>query len=382
MSKTAFALLLCSSALLPAAAIAQDNDPPIRSFGYVAYTVTDVPKYAAAVGATAPVGPLDLAGMIYVNRDGEYQTSGVKYLYAQKEFTFSQEEDPLSIGVRVGRVRHMLGFNNLKRDNPQVADFVWHPPAIYREHAAHMASSGDGAQLYAKGHAGHFPIGLTLTHVKPVLKPMDESVAILFGDPRVGTFGSGSRITGLNATISSPTGVVQIRYDYTLLDMEFVPSRMTASFLRGGMTRTALHTIGARAYLTDDFDVTVERIQVRNQGNEVWDTFHRAWPVRGSPGGWALTLRYRPTGVDQIALSLDRWCTDESDCSGSRGDAVGIPRHAYYSRSASIAYRRQLDKNWTVTAQASAIRGSNTVSVTREKDERNDRLGIQFSYVW
>jgi hypothetical protein len=104
--------------------------------------------------------------------------------------------------------------------------------------------------------------------------------------------------------------------------------------------------------------------------------------MQGSPGGWALTLRYRPSTSDQISLSLDKWCTDETDCSGSRGDAVGIPRHAYYSRTATLAYRRQLDKNWTVTAQASMIRGSNTVSVTREKDKRNDRLGIQISYVW
>jgi phosphate-selective porin len=172
---------------------------------------------------------------------------------------------------------------------------------------------------------------------------------------------------------------LEVRYDFTRLNLDFVPS---LPFLSPGKTDTQMHTIGVRYYLTDSVDVTAERIAVRNQGQEVWNSFHRVWPVNGNPGGYALTVRYRPTDRSQIAITADKWCTDESDCRGSRGVAAGIPSNAYYSNTYTASYRYRIDQNWAIMAQVMRIEGSNTEITGRPRQDVTNRYGLRISYSW
>ena len=77
-------------------------------------------------------------------------------------------------------------------------------------------------------------------------------------------------------------------------------------FLAGGNTDTQLRTIGMRVYVTDDLDLTVERIMVRNRGQAIWDAFHAVWPVEGNPGGRAVTIRWRPINHLQLTATVDK----------------------------------------------------------------------------
>ena len=262
------ALFLCFSLT----AVAQNQQDSFDAHGFASITATDAPKHDVGLGFTYRNDFFDIQGLVMDTKDGPYELSGIRYLYLE---TQARTGEASAVGLRVGRVRHLLGFHNLKRENPRDADYIWHPPAIYREQAAHMATSGDGAQAYAKFPVAEWDVGLNLTHVKPVLEPMRESVAIIFGDSRVGTFTSDSRITGINLSVASPDHRFEFRYDFTRLNLDFRPAA-SMFFLRPGLTDTQMHTIGARYYVTDDFDVTAERITVRNRGAEVWDSFHAA----------------------------------------------------------------------------------------------------------
>jgi hypothetical protein len=337
--------------------------------------LTDVPKYDLGLGASYRNDLFDVQGLLMATKDGEYETATVKYLYVERQQTLGANT---AAGVRVGRVRHWLGFHNLKRENPHDADYIWHPPAIYREHAAHLATSGDGAQVYLRTEIRDWDLAINATRVRPVIEPMTESVAILFGDPAVGNFTSKSRITGVNLAVASPSRTLELRYDYTRMEMDL---QSAIPFVKSGIAETELHTFGARYYFTDSLDVTAERIKVRNRG-EVWKSFHAAWPVTGAPGGYALTLRWRPADAWQIAATADWWCTDETDCDGERGKAVGIPSHAYYSRSKIIALRYRFDEHWTTTLQVMHVDGSNTEIASSERRQSTDRVGLRVSYSW
>lgn len=82
------------------------------------------------------------------------------------------------------------------------------------------------------------------------------------------------------------------------------------------------------------------------------------------------------------AVIADRWCTDESDCNGKRGAAVGIPSNTYYSNTYTASYRYRIDQNWTVTAQVMRIEGSNTEITGRDRRDVTNRYGLRVSYSW
>ena len=373
MRKAIFALCLFFSAGAGA--------EPLETRGFASLTLTDVSKYEVGVGASFRGDHLDVHGLTVVGRDGDFHSAGLRYLYAERQEALG-DSGTSAVGVRVGRVRHWLGFHNLKRENPHDADYIWHPPAIYREQAVRLASSGDGAQAYVKTSLGEWDATLNVTHVRPVLAPMDESVAVIFGDPAVGRFDRGSRFTGVNVALASPARTLELRYDMTRLNLEFQPSAALAGLLSPGNTDTRMHTLGARVYVTDDLDVTLERIAVRNEGRAVWDRFHAAWPVRGDPGGASVTVRWRPTPSLQVAATVDRWCTDETDCDGKRGAALSIPAHRFYSKTKTVAIRYRVDRYWTVTAQAMHIDGSNTELTTRSSGASTGRFGLRATYAW
>ena len=368
--------LFCSAALADEAA----DGPPrgLSHHGFVSYTATDVTKYSAGLGLDYRGDVFDVYALFTTAKDGSYSLSGARYFYVERQERIS---GAAAAGLRIGRVRHMLGFNNLKRENPHDSDYIWHPPAIYREHAAHIATSGDGGQVYLKASPFEWDTTVQLTHVRPVMDPMQETVAVIFGDPRVGSFTGGSRITGVNLTTATPDHTLQFRYDFTRLSLDFKPSA-AMPFLASGNTDTQLHTIGMRAYVTDDLDLTVERIMVRNRGQAVWDAFHAVWPVEGNPGGHAVTIRWRPVDRLQFTATVDKWCTDESDCSGSRGAQFGIPAHAFYSKSKILSVRYNFDQNWSAMLQIMRTEGSNTELATEEKRAVTDRVGLRISYSW
>jgi hypothetical protein len=347
-----------------------------ETHGFASYTIASAPKYDIGIGASYRGEFFDVQGLLMAGTDGDYHVEGVKYLYVERSQNVG---DNSAVGMRVGRVRHWLGFHNLKRENPRDSDFIWHPPAIYREHAAHMASSGDGGQAFLRTSINEWDIGLNLTHVRPVLAPMNESVAIIFGDPALGRFTNRSRITGFNVSLATPMKMVELRYDYTRLQMDF---QSAIPFISSGDTDTRLHTLGARVYLTDGLDLTVERIQATNEGRAVWDSFQKVWPTHGKPGGYGVTVRWRPSDQIQLALAADRWCTDESDCAGERGKSVGIPAYAYYSNSYTVAVRYKIDNHWTSTFQVTRVEGSNTEIASSERKAVTDHIGLRVSYSW
>lgn len=370
MRTAIYALFLFFSSV--GAAIGQE----IEAHGFVSYTFTDVTKYDAGIGASYRGDYFDVQGLLMTTTDGQYSLSGVRYMYVERQERIGELS---SVGLRVGRVRHMLGFHNLKRENPHDADYIWHPPAIYREQAAHMATSGDGLQAYWKTTVADWDVSTVITRVRPVLDPMKESTAIIFGDSSVGTFStSGSTITGVNLSVASPSRDLELRYDYTKLALDY---RAAFPFLKSGIADTRMHTFGVRYYTSDTTDVTIERIKVHNYG-EVWDSFHQVWPVKGSPGGYALTLRWRPTTKYQLSLTADRWCTDESDCKGERGKAFGIPSHAMYSRTYIAALRYRYDDHWAATLQVMRVEGSNTELAETLKRDALTRVGLRISYSW
>jgi hypothetical protein len=332
------------------------EQPGLDTHGFASYTASNAMKYDVGLGASYRNDYFDIQGLLMDTKDGPYQLVGIRYLYLE---TQTKTGEASSVGLRVGRVRHLLGFHNLKRENPRDSDYIWHPPAIYREQAAHMATSGDGAQVFTRFPVAEWDVGINLTHVRPVLEPMKESVAIIFGDSQVGTFTNQSRITGVNLSVASPDHRFELRYDFTRLNLDFRPNA-ALSFLQPGFVDTQMHTIGARYYLTNSFDVTAERITVRNRGVDVWDSFHAAWPVNGNPGGYSLTFRWRPTDRSQLSLTADKWCTDETDCAGSRGASMGIPSHAFYSKSLTASFRYRIDEHWATTLQVMRVEGSNT----------------------
>lgn len=326
--------LFCSAALADEAA----DDPPrgLSHHGFVSYTATDVTKYSAGLGLDYRGDVFDAYALFTTAKDGSYSLSGARYFYVERQERIG---GAAAAGLRIGRVRHMLGFNNLKRENPHDSDYIWHPPAIYREHAAHIATSGDGGQVYLKASPFEWNTTVQLTHVRPVMDPMQETVAVIFGDPRVGSFTGGSRITGVNLTTATPDHTLQFRYDFTRLLLDFKPSA-AMPFLAGGN------------------------------------------PVEGNPGGHAVTIRWRPVVRLQFTATVDKWCTDESDCSGSRGAQFGIPAHAFYSKSKILSVRYNFDQNWSAMLQIMRTEGSNTELATEERRAATDRVGLRISYSW
>ena len=81
-------------------------------------------------------------------------------------------------------------------------------------------------------------------------------------------------------------------------------------------------------------------------------------------------------------ITADRWCTDESDCNGKRGAAVGIPSNAYYSNTYTASYRYRIDQNLAVTAQVMRIEGINTEITGRDRRDVTNRYGLRVSYSW
>jgi hypothetical protein len=298
--------------------------------GFVSYTFTDVPKYDTGLGISYKNDLFDMQGLFMLSKDGEYDNTGVKYLYIERQQAINQDS---SIGLRIGRIRHWLGFHNLKRENPRASDYIWHPPAIYREQASHFTTSGDGLQLYLKTDIFDWNTCLNLTHAKPILEPMSETAAVIFNNKNIGYFTDKSRITGVNLAISSPQKILEFRYDLSILDFDFIPNYR---FLNPGNTNTQVHTFGTRYYILDDLDITLERIMVRNYGS-AWDKFHVIWPADGHAGGYGVSLRYRFNSDLQLSLSHDKWCTDETDCDGTRGDKFNVPRHKFFSNTNTIA---------------------------------------------
>jgi hypothetical protein len=106
------------------------------------------------------------------------------------------------------------------------------------------------------------------------------------------------------------------------------------------------------------------------------------WPVEGNPGGHAVTIRWRPVDRLQFTATVDKWCTDESDCSGSRGAQFGIPAHAFYSKSLTASFRYRIDEHWATTLQVMRVEGSNTELSELPRQAVTNRAGLRVSYSW
>ena len=87
-------------------------------------------------------------------------------------------------------------------------------------------------------------------------------------------------------------------------------------------------------------------------------------------------------GFVSYTATVDKWCTDESDCSGSRGAQFGIPAHAFYSKSKILSVRYNFDQNWSAMLQIMRTKGSNTELATEERRAVTDRVGLRISYSW
>lgn len=255
-----------------------------------------------------------------------------------------------NFGVRVGRVQHLVGYFNQRRNLPFNTDFINLPPFAYRDQVRDLAASGDGVQAYATFEVKGWEFRAQATEVIPVLYPKADIMYLFTGDANSGEFTQSSRIHGSNLTLASPSRTIQFRYDRHHLDFN-LDSRLP--WLNSGKYETVVNLIGARWFVWEEFDLTVEQVMSFSYGSVV-DTLHQYIYWNGYNRGYALTARYRPSTNWEINAYIDRYCNDDTDCSGdlqTTFSSTPVTTAWWYTKSKGLFARYRIDKSLSVAAQ-------------------------------
>lgn len=251
------------------------------------------------------------------------------------------------LGVRLGRVNHVLGFYNEPRNFPFSRKWEFPPQGIYRDGFHYLARSGDGAQFYARYDRGGVSLDAELTFARPHLYPMPSIVEGHLLMP-VGNFAEGSRVRGVNLGLKAHDLGTYLRYDQTLLDFEH------AQF--GGF-ETYVHYIGARQQIGPRNALTAEYIMVDKHGPG-W-TAATGLPKAPNSSGYSVTWDHDFNDTWSASLGYDAFQIDNGDPT-CKNTLPGIPAHRGCHRSVNVAaiYRCA---PWTVRAEWHAVKGSNVL---------------------
>jgi hypothetical protein len=260
-------------------------------------------------------------------------------------------------GVRVGRVQQLFGFYNQKRNLPKVAEYIAHPPAIYREQFRDLASSGDGYQVYGTVPIFGWELRAQWSEARPVLYPMGDFSRVFVGERDAAVFTDESRVHAGGVTLSSPTRTLQFKVDRIYLDFQ---AESRTPFLPSGGLGNVVDIVGARWFVTDTFDVTLEHAWITPVG-PVNDVIFSQLYHPGQNRGSVFSIRYRPDADWEINAYMDRYCVDHTDCGGDlQSDFVGgyYPPSWFYTNSHGVFARRKLPDNWSIGAQYTEGKGT------------------------
>jgi hypothetical protein len=278
-------------------------------------------------------------------------------------------------GIRAGRVQHLMGYFNQRRNLPFSTDFITLPPSIYRDQLRDLASSGDGFQAYATFAVKDWELRTQVTEAIPVLYPIDDLMWVFVGSNEGVGFNRGSRIHGTNLTLVSPSRNLQFRYDRQHLDFNLDSNLF---WLESGKYEVVVNLLGVRWFVREDFDLTLEQVMSYAYGPIIDTISNISLNQHITNRGYALTARYRPSPKWEINAYVDRYCHDDSDCGGNLQSSVAIGPYdipaRWYVESRGIFARYKIDPTLSIAAQYTVGKGIEA-HFANDPSKNNDNTG-------
>jgi hypothetical protein len=278
----------------------------------------------------------------------------VKYALADRQWDLGYNA---SLGVRVGRVPHTLGFFNNTRNAPQAGQFIYLPEGIYREQFKWLAMSGDGGQVYYnKIYNKDLQIDFTGTWTKANLSANREVVSGHFNTPTVGEFNyNKSEVRGL--TIEGRYQCTKFYYNWINLYFWLKPDFPFSTFVQEGRADTNVHVVGAKQYI-NQFEVGAEYLVVKLH-DKVWQDIRANTSKYGDPTGWVISGVWHYNDKLDLAAYHSEYYTAIGDKSGQNQSTFSMmPADWFYVRADSVAAKYKIDNKWTLRTQYTRGRGA------------------------
>ncbi|WP_198264369.1 hypothetical protein [sulfur-oxidizing endosymbiont of Gigantopelta aegis] len=332
-----------------------------------------------------PVKHISLSVQAMYRNVGEVENDSLDIDYAFVDFILG-EHDQGQYGIRLGRIKNPLGLYSETRDVSFTTPSIILSQGIYYDRSRSLLLSTDGLQLYSSFRLGDDDLLLKLNYGVP-RNDNDEllKAVIPYPTPVIPFSPQGD----LESSSSSPSLLGQIVYESNGGEMVYSFSfanatlnykpKGTEPFLDG--KTEFFQYIASAQYNGEYFSLTGEYLYQDNDFSGFGPLFPDVEPTSES---WYLQAGYRIKPNWQIYTRYDESYLNNDDKTGKGYDAIGVPRHIAYSKSAMLGVRWDINPTMMIRAEYHNIDGTSWLSSAdnpdRSKTERYwDLVALQFS---
>lgn len=262
------------------------------------------------------------------------------------------------IGLRVGKVRNIIGFYNATMENPVLRETDVAPQSIYREAWKHILISGLGYQVYTKiTGLPYLDFDIDYSISEPVFSPKEDVLAGWFAATPTGYFDvNGSKLASVSVTAMTKDLSWVFRYDRYLLKAMYVSG--INDFVQTGDYGVNISVVGLRHYIKD-FTITYEYALI--------DPIADGWDTTALPGtlssSYNLVVKYKATSKLSYYLGHNRWYTNITDPNGEYASKVtGFSPEAFFYRDTNISLKYIATRNWILKGSYHHITGAAVIN--------------------
>lgn len=283
-----------------------------------------------------------------------------------------------SIGVRLGRIQHELGFSTAQYNWAPSRDMYLPPQGIYRENFRYMVRSGDGIQLYTRHAVGPVYVQAELMYSHdPVLYPMKDITKVWNGiGGEIDTKTATTR--GMHLAIEAPDLHTTIRYDQQRLNYNIINATIP---IFNGAVNTTGHYFGSKTELSETVDMTLEYMIVQKDGS-TWETMDTLAKMRGidytmeNAVAYGASMTWQATSKYKFIGGVSAFYSNPSDKHGKKtAAALGGKPQDYYTEDVFVGAKYRYN-NWISTLELHHTRGTTTMLLVdaQNKSERNNQV--------
>ncbi|MXS84365.1 hypothetical protein ABO04_00160 [Nitrosomonas sp. HPC101] len=307
------------------------------------------------IGLTASLRPLprlQLSGQLLHRRAGEGSDGGIRIDFGFLDYNF-MNTPAVEFGVRLGRMKHPLGFYNDTRDVPFTRPSILLPQSIYFDRTRNLALASDGALLYGESRTDWGNIAIQAGAAFPQVGDKDTETSI-FGNTVPVRGDLKSRLSYLGRiTYERPDGRLRLAVSSTQLNVGYSPGQNdifeSGSFRFSPLILSAQYN-AERWSVTSEYALRYSRHHgFGNSGldrSSTGESFYLQGIYRLFPG-WEAVLRY------------DWLFANRKDRNGKKfAAASGYPAHSQYAKDLTIGLRWNITPSIMLSTEYHRVNGT------------------------
>ncbi len=320
---------------------------------------------------------LRLSGQLLSRLAGEAEDGEVAVDHLILDWSLQQEAD-LQSGLRVGRIKHLLGFYNDTRDIAFTRSGAVLPQSIYQDRIRDISISSDGVAAYLRKSTdmGYFNFDLQLG--RPQAGTSTELA--LLGRDWEGEFDD-SRLWLFRALYETPTNGFRVAFTYVDATMPF-DAASTDPF---NNSEVDFSVIGLSAQWNfEHWSLTSELMYEKPDRTGFGGLYN---PSSTKAETFYMQLDHRLSSQWSAFLRYDMVYADVKDKSGEQFENSGSGRKAHqrYAKDWTLGVGYQPNQNWLFRAEWHHIKGTAWLPildnpVSADTEENWDLAILQASY--